>query len=159
MLLLNEGASPNTCPKGGTALTCAVDIAHSEIVFALLKAGADAKRSFGKDVGSMELIHEENSSGSYYIDVSFENGGLGFSGQDFGSSVGDSWGSDEYEYWYRFDRSQADALWSLLGCAGASQAEKLAVLKARVHDLHSFIELRELCDKNGINYGFFSYCH
>ena len=39
MLLLNEGASPNTCPKGGTALTCAVDIAHSEIVFALLKAG------------------------------------------------------------------------------------------------------------------------
>ena len=107
----------------------------------------------------MELIHEENGHGSYYLDVSFTGGGLEFSGQDLGRSVEDFCGSDEYEYWYRFDRSQAQALWKLLGCTGASQAEKQAVLKARCPDLHSFTELREQCDKNGITYSFYSYCH
>ena len=53
----------------------------------------------------MELIHEENGHGSYYLDVSFTGGGLEFRGQDLGRSVEDFWGSDEYEYWYRFDRS------------------------------------------------------
>ncbi len=106
----------------------------------------------------IELVHEENSSGSFYIDVSLKDGELCFSGQDFGKSVEDFWGSDEYEYWYRFAPGQTEDLWRLLGCAEAPLSKKLTVLKARVHDLSSFTELRELCDKNGITYGFYSYC-
>ena len=64
----------------------------------------------------------------------------------------------EYEYWYRFAPGQTEDLWRLLGCAEAPLSKKLTVLKARVHDLSSFTELRELCDKNGITYGFYSYC-
>ena len=41
----------------------------------------------------MELIHEENGHGSYYLDVSFTGGGLEFSGQDLGRSVEDFWGA------------------------------------------------------------------
>ena len=72
----------------------------------------------------------------------------------FGADVENVFGTDEYEYFYNFDRADTECLLALL-TDGETSVEN--ALLSRFSGMDGCKALREFCDAKGIKYQFFSY--
>ena len=106
-----------------------------------------------KDFTGLVLCDWKSQRVDVHVKASLSNGELTLSGQDLGPYVEEVWGDLDYEYWYSFDRENTKKLLSVIH--GEEEPDKAL--------LHVFsgtdgcIRLREVCEKSGIEYDFFSY--
>jgi ADP-ribosyl-[dinitrogen reductase] hydrolase len=97
------------------------------------------------------------NEGTPYIKVKvwaeIKDGCLKISGQDLGKAAEDTFGEDEYEYFYEFDRENTERLFALL----TPEAQKVKeVFMQKFSGMDGCRSLREFCEENGITYRFFS---
>lgn len=87
------------------------------------------------------------------VRASLMKGSLELAGHDLGEKVEEFWGDDDYEYWYRLDAKGTKKILRLIhGIWNPSDA-----LRREFSGPDGCRKFRELCDKNGIRYGFYSY--
>jgi len=83
-----------------------------------------------------------------------KDGCLTVSGQDLGDAPQDFFGSDEYEYWYTFDKINTDRLIMLLTQEGHDFKEQLL---EKFNGVEGCKKLKEFCKANDIEYKFMSW--
>jgi hypothetical protein len=91
-----------------------------------------------------------------HVWASVHDGCLTVEGQDFGKAATQAFGSDEYEYYYNFNKPNTARLLALL--ADESGRDPKDEFLARFSGLDGCKALRVFCEKNGIPYSFSSYC-
>lgn len=99
------------------------------------------------------ICDEENSRIAVKVWVEVSDGCLIISGQDLGDAAEEAFGDYEYEYFYTFDRKNTEDLFALLNIN--SQNLNIIFIK-KFSGMNGCRGLRDLCDANGILYGFFS---
>lgn len=87
------------------------------------------------------------------VRASLVQGALELAGHDLGDNVKNFWGDDDYEYWYRLDAKETKRLLKLIHGIWSP----LETIKREFSGPDGCRKLRELCDKNGIRYEFYSY--
>lgn len=87
------------------------------------------------------------------VRASLQDGSLEISGHDLGETVMKYWGDEDYEYWYRLDeKGTKKLLWLIHGTWNPSE-----MLVKEFGGPDGCRRFRELCDKNGLRYDFYSY--
>ena len=79
---------------------------------------------------------------------------LTISGQDLGDVPKEWFGSDEFEYWYKFD--EANTL-KLLSTLSDGNTDPIAEFENRFSGLKGCEKLKEFCHAEGITYQYFSW--
>ena len=103
---------------------------------------------------SIILCDEENENVQVKVRAEIVHGYLEISGHDFGLAVENLFETDDYEYFYRFDRANTERLLALLS-DGETSVEN--TLLSRFSGMDGCKALREFCDANEIKYQFYSY--
>lgn len=106
-----------------------------------------------KDFMNLVLCDYRSERVDVHVRASLTNGSLTISGHDLGSSVEDSWGDDDYEYWYKFDRENTEKLMAAIH--GEEDPESALLREFSGEDGCS--KLRDLCNSKDIKYLFSSY--
>jgi|GEM_PF-1507552 len=88
-----------------------------------------------------------------HIRVSGDDEGLHFSGYEIGPVVDDSWGDDDYEYWYNLDAENAEKLLELI----EGTDDPKAALVREFSGTDGLRKRTDLCNQNNIEYSFHSY--
>lgn len=88
------------------------------------------------------------------ITAEIRGGALTVSGHDLGKIVQDFFGSDEYEYAVSLDKENTAKLFTLLGCAEASDEQKLNVIRQTFNNSRADSALKEYCREHGIKTSF-----
>lgn len=78
----------------------------------------------------MILVDISDETTKYILTAELQNGDLVVSASDFSPSVKDTFGTDEYEYWYIVKAQEIWRLSHALGCTQAQLLEKLRDLLA-----------------------------
>ncbi len=105
------------------------------------------------DFKHLVLCDDRNSNIEVHVWADLIDGKLTISGQELGNSVEEFWGDKDFEYWYSFTESETEKLISALH--GENDPE--AVLIKEFGGRNGCRNLREFCEKKGIEYSFFSY--
>lgn len=106
-----------------------------------------------KDFNNLVLCDYHSESVDVHVRASLTDGSLRISGHDLGPFVEDSWGDEDYEYWYSFDRENTEKL--IAAIHGDADPETALVREFSGEDGCS--KLRNLCDSQKIKYLFSSY--
>ena len=85
------------------------------------------------------------------VDAEIKDGRLTVSGQNLGEPCEQFWGADEYEYWYRFDKTNTEKLLTSLSKDDANPIEQI---KRKFTGESACRELRSWCEKEGILFEF-----
>lgn len=101
------------------------------------------------------IIHGKNR---FSMIANLAHGVLTLNGLDTGEAPEQVWGSDCYEYIYKFDAENTEKLFQAIA-GGTVPADEEACLKALADwnggtDTDS--KIRDLCNREGIKYSFFS---
>ena len=88
-----------------------------------------------------------------HVRAGINDGCLTVVGQDMGSLVESVWGEYGYEYIHSFDEANTGALLRLIG--GLKDPE--TALKREFSGEDGFSKMEKFCDKNGIEFSFWSY--
>ena len=106
-----------------------------------------------KDFNNLVLCDYRSENVDVHVRASLTNGFLSISGHDLGPFVEDSWGDEDYEYWYEFDRKNTEKL--IAAIHGEEDPE--AAMFREFSGEGGCSKLRSLCDKKDIEYHFSSY--
>ena len=106
-----------------------------------------------KEFNNLVLCDYRSESVDVHVRASIIDGALRISGHDLGPLVEDSWGDDDYEYWYKFDRKNTEKL--IAAIHGEEDPEEALLREFSGEDGCS--KLRSLCNKKHIKYRFSSY--
>ncbi len=106
------------------------------------------------NIDSFQLCDENTGQISIAVWARVENGEFHIDGQDLGSSLEDIFGSDEYEYFYRLDSDNTRKLFELLTNDISNIKETIIKNFSGIDGCKKF---RDICEKNGIEYKFFTY--
>jgi len=91
---------------------------------------------------------------------------LGIDGHDFGVACKDFFGDDEYEYFYRFDKSSTQKIYEHLKKTDTQTGDLkthcgmqdlLLLIKANFSGVDGCRNLRDFCEKKGIQFQFSSW--
>lgn len=88
------------------------------------------------------------------VTACFEDDKLTVEGQDLGIAPERFFGSDEYEYWYYFDKENTAKLMRELTKTGINP---IAEMKRLFSGMNACCELKAFCDENGVEYRFDSW--
>ena len=88
-----------------------------------------------------------------HVRATLADGALTISGHDLGPFVEESWGDEDYEYWYKFDVANTEKLITALH--GEDDPE--AALLREFSGERGCSRLRSFCKRKKIEYSFFSY--
>lgn len=106
-----------------------------------------------KDYSNIVLCSYEDETIHVLVTASIDQGCLLISGYDNGKRVEEIWGDSDYEYWYSFDQKETEKL--LMVIHGMDHPEE--ALKREFSGLDGCRKLRDICDKNHIQYQFDSW--
>ncbi len=99
------------------------------------------------------LCNEKTPHVNVFVSAEMTEGCLKISGQDLGEAPKETFGEDEYEYFYDFDLENTKRLFALL----TPEREDLAqVLVREFSGMDGCRKLREFCEENHIEYSFFT---
>jgi hypothetical protein len=99
------------------------------------------------------LCNEKTPNVQVYVTATLSEGCLKISGQDLGEAPRETFGENEYEYFYDFDLENTERLFALL----TPEREDLAeVLVREFSGMDGCLKLREFCDVNRIKYSIFT---
>jgi hypothetical protein len=99
------------------------------------------------------LCNEKTPRVDVFVSAEISEGCLKISGQDLGEAPKSTFGEDEHEYFYDFDRENTKRLFALLTPEREDPAE---VLVREFSGMNGCLKLREFCDANRIKYRFFT---
>ncbi|NLW88782.1 MAG: hypothetical protein GXY43_03560 [Clostridiaceae bacterium] len=99
------------------------------------------------------LCDEKTPYVQVFVSAEMSEGCLKISGQDLGEAPRETFGEDEYEYFYDFDLENTERLFALLTPEKQSIA---GVLVREFSGMDGCSKLREFCDENHIEYSFFT---
>ena len=85
------------------------------------------------------------------VDAEIKDGKLTVSGQDLGAPCEQFWGSDEYEYWYRFDEENTE---KMLECLSENDTNPIEQIKRRFSGESACRDLRSYCEEKEILFDF-----
>lgn len=105
------------------------------------------------DVKNVDLCSSRKKDLWIHVWANITDGALTVSGQDLGSYVEDFWGDSDYEYWYSFTAEETAKLLDVIG--GTEDPE--AALVREFSGVNGCSKLVSLCDREGIEYSFYSY--
>ena len=88
------------------------------------------------------------------VDAEIKDGRLTISGQDLGEPCEQFLGSDEYEYWYRFDEINTEKILAGLSKEGANPIEQI---KRRFTGKSACRDLRSYCEEENILFDFLNW--
>ena len=106
-----------------------------------------------KEFQGLVLCDERTPRVDIHIRADLIDGRLLFSGQDLGPFVEETWGDEDYEYYYMFDEENTVKL--LEAIKGTDDPEEAVCREFNGSD--GCIKLRGICEENGIQYKFHSY--
>ncbi len=106
-----------------------------------------------KEFRDLILCDYRSSRVDVHVWAALTDGTLTISGQDLGPYVEDSWGDEDYEYWYKFDEANTEKL--IEAIHGEEDPE--AALLREFSGERGCSRLRSFCKRNKIEYSFFSY--
>ncbi|MBR0372920.1 MAG: hypothetical protein IJH91_00120 [Mogibacterium sp.] len=106
-----------------------------------------------KEFKGLVLCEFRSERVDVHVWADLAGGALTVAGQDLGPQVETFWGDDDYEYWYSFDRENTARLLAALG----GEDDPAQAFLREFSGLDGCRALRNLCEKNGIRYKFFSY--
>ena len=107
-----------------------------------------------RNLDTFVLCEEANERVRAKVWCKIVGGCMSVEGQDLGLAPMDSFGADEYEYFYDWDEANTEKLISLLNEEGRSLAD---VLKEKYGGLDGCSKLRDTCKEHGIEYKFSSW--
>ena len=102
----------------------------------------------------LTLCEERTKKVWITVRVQFEDEKLTVIGQDLGDAPREWFGSDEYEYFYFFDRDNTD---KMLRTLADGQKDPMEELKHRFSGRSGCSNLRSFCEQHGIQYLFDSW--
>ena len=106
-----------------------------------------------KDFTGLVLCNYRSERVDVHVTASVVGGKLTFSCQDLGPFVEETFGDSDYEYWYTFDQENTEKLFSVIH--GEENPE--GALLRDFSGESGCRKMREVCEENGIEYGFYSY--
>lgn len=106
-----------------------------------------------RDFKELVLCAWHNDRVEVHVSADLEDDSLTISGYDLGSYVEDVWGDFDYEYWYFFNKVNTDRLFAAIHGKDDPEAALLREFSGEA----GCRTLRELCQKNAIEYSFQSY--
>jgi hypothetical protein len=81
-----------------------------------------------------------------------KKGQLIFDGYDIGKSVGDWWGSSDYEYGYTIEALEVEKLYSLFGIENSNRHSLLLEIKKRFEGNKAYSKFGDFMEENNIDY-------
>ena len=106
-----------------------------------------------KEFSRLVLCDWSNDNVEVHVSATLAGGRLSFAGQDLGPLVEEVWGDLDYEYWYYLDQENTE---KLLAVIHGEEDPEAAVLREFSGE-GGCRAMREICEKNGIEYRFNSY--
>ena len=115
-----------------------------------------------KDFRNLVLCDYRSKSVDVHVRANLTDGTLQISGHDLGPCVEESWGDEDYEYWYSFDKANTEKL--IAAIHGEEDPEAALIREfsgeegcSRLSGEEGCSRLESFCSEKKIKYRFSSY--